>query len=89
MKFVLVCLGGWIPGIGDSSPWIRVDFQEPIEVTGVATQGREDSPMWVTSYRLLYSLDGNLYYYYADVPGTPKVSSFCRTETEIHRFISH
>ena len=33
------------------------DFHSPRNVIGIITQGREDNYQWVTSYKILFSLD--------------------------------
>ena len=42
--------GGWTAEQSDYAPWIMVDFLQPLKVSGVVTQGREDSDQWVTKY---------------------------------------
>jgi hypothetical protein len=35
----LYTMGGWESKSGDNSPWIQVDFEVPVNVTGIMTQG--------------------------------------------------
>jgi len=39
---------------GNIGEWLQVDFLQPLQVLGVVTQGRADSNMWATSYKILY-----------------------------------
>ena len=51
----------------DLSQWLQVDLVSPYtKVTRVATQGRKDSPQWVTKYKLQFSNDGVRFHYYTD-----------------------
>ena len=61
--------GSWTAGSSDSSQWLQVDLGiQNNKVTCVATQGRDDSPQWVTKYKLQYSNGGVSFHYYAE-PG--------------------
>ena len=50
--------GSWVAKANDSKQWLQIDFGELVQVTKVATQGRQDADQWVTKYTLSYSLDG-------------------------------
>ena len=50
--------GAWSAKANDGKQWLQIDFGELVQVTKVATQGRQDSDQWVTKYTLSYSLDG-------------------------------
>ena len=61
--------GSWSAGSIDSSQWLQVDLGiQNTKVTRVATQGRDDSPQWVTKYKLQHSDDGVSFQYYTE-PG--------------------
>ena len=61
--------GAWSAGSNDVNQWLQVDLgNQHTQVTGVATQGRNGHPQWVTKYKLQYSHDGVIFYYYKD-PG--------------------
>ena len=61
--------GSWSAGSNDFSQWLQVDLgSQHTKVTRVATQGRDDSPQWVTKYKLQYSNDGRKFQYYTE-PG--------------------
>ncbi|XP_033120349.1 EGF-like repeat and discoidin I-like domain-containing protein 3, partial [Anneissia japonica] len=59
--------GSWSSNVNDQYQWIQVDLGKLHEVHGVITQGRNKyiTPdgfiwdQWVTSYEILYSVDGN------------------------------
>jgi hypothetical protein len=54
-----VRVGSWSAKVNDALQWIQVDLGQLTKVTRVATQGRHrDYNQWVTSYSLLYSMDG-------------------------------
>ena len=50
--------GSWAAKANDGKQWLQIDFGELVQVTKVATQGRQDADQWVTKYTLSYSLDG-------------------------------
>ena len=59
--------GGWVAGIQDTNQWYQIDlYSHYTKVTGVATQGREDYPQWVTNYKLQYGNDGVSFEYYKE-----------------------
>ncbi|XP_038064692.1 retinoschisin-like [Patiria miniata] len=61
----------WCPVAEDQNQWIRVDLQAPTTVTGLITQGRHYSDVWVTSYKVQHSDDGTNW---SDVTGTDGIS---------------
>ena len=59
--------GSWSAASNDSSQWLQVDLgSQHTKVTRVATQGRGDSPQWVTKYKLQFSNDGVNFHYYME-----------------------
>ena len=54
------------------SLFFKVSFNSPVQITGIATQGRADYNQWVKSYTLSYSEDGKKYSVYS-VGGRQKV----------------
>ena len=57
--------GSWVAETQDANQWLQVDLSSIYNrVTGVATQGRNDSPRWVTKYKLQYGNDGASFQYY-------------------------
>ncbi|XP_038060475.1 lactadherin-like [Patiria miniata] len=56
----------------DISPWIQVDFNGIVTITGLITQGRGDSPRQrVEEYQVTYSEDGQSWNNVTDADGTP------------------
>ena len=64
--------GAWCAKTNDVKQWLQIDLATPTTVTKVATQGRQDSSQWVTSYTLSYSLAGSFWVQYT-VRGKKKV----------------
>ena len=63
--------GSWSARSNDVNQWLQIDLgSRHISVTRVATQGRNDSPQWVTKYKLQYSNDGVNFQYYREQRGT-------------------
>ena len=57
----------WSAVSNDPSQWLQVDLGSPnTKVTGVATQGRNHPPQWVTKYKLQFRNDGEKFHYYTD-----------------------
>ena len=66
--------GAWSAGSNDANQWIQVALGSYTNVTGIATQGRNEVDQWVTKYQLQYSDDGvNFHYYKAAGQSSPKV----------------
>ena len=66
--------GAWCAKKNDANQWLQIDLGTPTTVTKVATQGRQDSSEWVTSYSLSYSLTGSYWVQYT-VLGKKKVNT--------------
>ena len=64
--------GAWCVKKADALQWLQIDLGTPTTVTKVATQGRQDSSQWITSYSLSYSLAGSFWVQYT-VRGKKKV----------------
>ena len=64
--------GSWVAKKNDVNQWLQIDLGTPTTVTKVATQGRQDSDQWITSYSLPYSLAGSFWVQYT-VRGKKKV----------------
>ena len=60
-------IGGWAALTNDDKQYISITFGQIFQITGVATQGRQDAAQWVESYKLEYSTDGSTWTYYPDV----------------------
>ena len=48
---------GWQPRSDDVSPWIQIDFHEPVSFAGIITRGLKGSPVWTKHYTITYSED--------------------------------
>jgi hypothetical protein len=55
--------GGWMPNQNRAGEYLQVDLQKAQEIGGVATQGRKDGSYWVSSYWVVYSMDGATWEY--------------------------
>ncbi|XP_052248669.1 mucin-5AC-like isoform X9 [Dreissena polymorpha] len=66
--------GAWTPLTSNVGQYLQVDFLTPQLLTGLVTQGREGSSSYVTSYKVMYSLDGYSWTPYQDL-GRDKVFS--------------
>ena len=65
--------GSWAAGSNDPNQWLQVDLgSQHTKVTRVATQGRDDSPQWVTKYKLQYRSDGENFRYYMEPKNNEK-----------------
>ncbi|KAG8186759.1 hypothetical protein JTE90_010656 [Oedothorax gibbosus] len=49
---------GWVAELGDTEPYLQIDFMTPANITGIMTRGRSDVPEWVNLYEVSYSDDG-------------------------------
>ena len=65
----------WYPGTNNAEQWVQVDLLEPMDVSGVITQGRYDANQYVRKYKVLYSLDGSNFDYVQDSEGNTEVIS--------------
>jgi hypothetical protein len=59
-------VSSWSALHNNDQQWVQVDLLKETNVTGVATQGRGRYPQWVTTYRILYSNDGNTWTTYEE-----------------------
>ncbi|XP_027046430.1 uncharacterized protein LOC113674157 [Pocillopora damicornis] len=53
--------GAWCAKRRDRRQWLLIDFGAATKVSRVATQGRQNSAQWVTSYYISYSKNGYKY----------------------------
>ena len=75
-------VGSWCAKRNDVNQWLQIDLGSLTTVTKVATQGRQDSSQWVTSYSLSYSLTGSYWVQYT-VRGKKKVTYFLLSDSEL------
>lgn len=64
--------GAWCPNNKNDQQWLKIDLGVVTTVTKVATQGRQDSSQWVTSYFISYSIN-NSYWTNCTEDGEKKV----------------
>ncbi|XP_022796963.1 uncharacterized protein LOC111335346 [Stylophora pistillata] len=67
--------GSWSANINNGYQWLQVDLGRYKVVTGIATQGRNAVPQWVTLYELQYSEDEVTFVYYKE-PGQSSPKRF-------------
>ena len=73
----MLLLGLGLPGAwcaGTLGPWIQVDLDAEVYVTGLITQGRDAAdgyPQWVKSFQVLYGDDGQTWTYVTGADGLP------------------
>lgn len=65
-------IAGWAALTSNPNEWIQVDFGSPRKVTGILLQGRGEGRyhQWVTSFRVLFSDDGQVFYSTPVIEGT-------------------
>jgi hypothetical protein len=56
--------GGWSARHNKRGQWLQVDIGSLARVTGIATQGRQDTKQWVTRFYVSYSTDGRRFFPY-------------------------
>ena len=56
-------VGAWCAAGRKDNQWIQVDLMIPTWITGVMTQGREDTSEWVKQYKVEYSSNGQNWTY--------------------------
>jgi hypothetical protein len=61
--------GSWRPAANDDEPWIEIRFSRPKPVYGVIVKGDIAEDMYVTSYKLLFSENGQAFSYLKE-PGS-------------------
>ena len=64
-----VATGSWSAKTNDLNQWIQADLGGLKQVSGVATQGRNGYPQWVTKFMVQYSENGETWNYIKDVNG--------------------
>ena len=49
----------WCSDLKQPGEWLKIDLARKMIVTKIATQGRPDYDLWVTSYKISFSQDDN------------------------------
>ena len=65
-------MGAWVARIRNSNQWLQIALGQPMKITGIVTQGRQDANQWVTRYMVAFSQDNMRFEYYIEY-GTYKV----------------
>jgi len=66
-------LTSWMPSVSDKQQFIQVKFNGERKITGLVTQGQETGDIFVKSYKLKHSQDGNHWVTYQEVPNQDKI----------------
>ena len=69
-------VGAWCARHRNHNQWLKVDFGRPMKITSVATQGRQDTNQWVTSFYLSSSQD-NVHWEMYKFRSAYKVTAIC------------
>jgi len=77
--------GAWVPNADNANQWIQADMGRTSLVMAVATQGRQDKTMYVTSYKLSYSQDGTAFTDYLE-NGTLMIFEANYDQHAIHKY---
>ena len=48
--------GAWRPGDDDQDPWVQVDLDDIVYVSGIVTQGRITTCDWVSQFKVKYTI---------------------------------
>lgn len=68
-------MGSWSPLKNDLNQYIQIEFPQPIPIYGVIVRGSPLLSQYVTSFKILYSLNGHVYHVMADPHGNPQIFS--------------
>ena len=66
--------GAWIAATNDKNQWVEVNLYRQTVITGVIMQGNPSSDMWVTRYKVEFSLDHSMWEHVTDGNGIFEVS---------------
>ncbi|KAL9972183.1 hypothetical protein ACROYT_G018440 [Oculina patagonica] len=81
---VTTLIGGWAALTNDQNQYLQIKFDQIFQVSGVATQGRQDAAQWVKTYKLEYSTDGSSWTYYPDtLTGNTDQNTEVRNEVSV------
>ena len=57
-------LGTWCTGLNDENQWIMITSVRPVKWVKVGTIGNLKDDYWISSYYLMYSVDGSVWINY-------------------------
>ncbi|XP_077584906.1 discoidin, CUB and LCCL domain-containing protein 2 [Stigmatopora nigra] len=65
----------WAPSQSDQHQWLQVDLKRQMRITGIITTGStlREYPYYVAAYRILYSHDGQRWFYYKEANTTQDI----------------
>ncbi|KAL6266408.1 hypothetical protein P5V15_003260 [Pogonomyrmex californicus] len=63
----------WESAVRDANQWLNIEFAKPEPIYGVILQGAVSEDKFVTSYRVLFSEDGQTFSYVLDQEQQPRV----------------
>jgi len=75
--------GAWCAKRRDRRQWLQIDFGALTKVCRVATQGRQNSAQWVTSYYITYSRNGYKFTPYREGRRTKVTFSLFKDSTKL------
>lgn len=76
--------GAWCAKRRDRRQWLQIDFGALTKVCRVATQGRQNSAQWVTSYYITHSRNGYKFIPYREGRRTKVTLSHVRDSTKLY-----
>ena len=67
--------GSWSPKTNDLNQYLQIKFLQPVPVYGVIIRGNQMLDQYVTSFKILYSNDENVFHVYEDANKRIKIFS--------------
>ena len=68
-------VGSWSPATNNLNQYLQIDFPAAMPIYGVIVRGSPLLTQYVTSFKVLYSLDGIVYHIIPDASGNPLIFS--------------
>lgn len=72
--FILVG-GSWSPEINDQMQYLQIGFEKPVPIFGVIIRGSPIFDQYVTSFKILHSIEGIAFHYLIDETTHPQIFS--------------
>lgn len=67
--------GSWSPEVNDQMQYLQVGFEKPVPIYGIIMQGSPIFDQYVTSFKILHSLEGRAFHYLVDETAKPQIFS--------------
>lgn len=67
--------GSWSPEINNQAQYLQIAFTTPLPIYGVIMQGSPIFDQYVTSFKIVYSVDGHAFHYLIDEQSQPQLFS--------------